>query len=937
MSDLVVKRLEEYFPPLRLKTRLIDRHAYSSDASFYTLVPRAIVFPETVEEIKLLFRLATDLGTSLTFRTGGTSLSGQSVTDGILVDVSKHWPLVRVEEGGARVRVQPGVTGAVVNHVLRSYGRKIGPDPASINAAMIGGILSNNSSGMCCGVVDNSYHTLLHVRFVLADGSVFDTESPSDYQRFERSRPELFEGVAALRRRVMEDESLVVRIKEKYKIKNTVGYGINAFVDYEHPLDILAHLLIGAEGTLGFIAEAVLRTIPDKPLKSAALLFFDSPRSACDAVPALRDTGAEALEFMDRAALRSIEHLAIAPAFLRELPEGASCLLCEYQAESQAALEEKLVLARDCVRRLPLVRVAEFTSDEKLRGDYWKLRKGMYPSVAAVRDKGTSVMLEDVAVPLERLGEAIMALQELFQRFSYHNAIVFGHAKDGNLHFVVSQAVATPEDIRFFGEFNDALAELVIVRFGGALKAEHGTGRQIAPYVEAEWGPAAYAVMKELKALVDPGNIVNPGVILSASRDSHLQHLKSLPVVEEEVDKCVECGYCEGSCPSRNFTLTPRQRIVLRRSLARLKAGGEKEVYDGILKDYQYDGMDTCAVDGMCATNCPVDINTGELIKRLRRENHSPSANRTALRVAKSFAFVERMVKMGLRVGNALGPSAMGRLTGAVRRVAPAFPLWTRELTGPVSTRVASASVTGAAAVYFPTCITRMMGKDVSARDTIVDVFLRVARRAGVELFIPSSMTGVCCGQAFSSKGFAEAYKFKVNETIDKLWEWTRQGNIPVVLDISSCSHSLHTSRPYLTEENQARFDKLRILDSLEFAVDVLAPRLKIHKKAGKAVFHPVCSLHKMGTYKKLEQLGAMTVEEPVIPFSSGCCGMAGDRGFYYPGLTAAAGKAEGAEAAAVDGCGYYSTGKTCEMALSAVSGKEYRSILYLLDEVSAE
>ena len=158
-----------------------------------------------------------------------------------------------------------------------------------------------------------------------------------------------------------------------------------------------------------------------------------------------------------------------------------------------------------------------------------------------------------------------------------------------------------------------------------------------------------------------------------------------------------------------------------------------------------------------------------------------------------------------------------------------------------------------------------------------------------------------------------------------------------MVLDISSCSHSLHTSRPYLTVENQARFDQLRILDSLEFAVDVLAPRLKINKLTGKAVFHPVCSLHKMGTYKKLEQLGAMTVAEPVIPFSAGCCGMAGDRGFYYPGLTAAAGKAEGAEAAAADGCGYYSTGKTCEMALSAVSGKEYRSILYLLDQVSSD
>lgn len=947
----VIAALAKSFPAERLKTRLIDRYAYSADASFYTLVPKAVVFPESIAEITLLFQLAAAAGTSLTFRTGGTSLSGQTVTDGIMVDVSKHWPMVKVEEEGAKVRVQPGVTGAVVNHVLRAYGRKIGPDPASINAAMIGGILSNNSSGMCCGVTDNSYHTLLYIRFVLADGSEFNTEVPGDYVRFERERPDLYEGITALRQRVLTDIALVTKIKEKYRIKNTVGYGMNAFIDYEHPLDILAHLLIGAEGTLAFIAEAVLKTIPDKPLKSAGLLYFDSPKSACDAVPALRDTGAEALEFMDRAALRSIEHLPIAPSFLRELPDGVSCLLCEYQAETREALNEKLALAETVVGKLPLVRPAVFTSDEKIRGDFWKIRKGMYPSVAAVRDKGTSVMLEDIAVPPERLGDAIVALQELFRQFAYHNAIVFGHAKDGNLHFVVSQAVTTREEIDLFGAFNDALADLVIGRLGGALKAEHGTGRQIAPYVEAEWGSAGYSVMKDLKSLVDPKNIVNPGVILTADKRSHLQNLKSLPVVEEEVDKCVECGYCEGSCPSRDFTLTPRQRIVLRRSLARLRAEGKTTVHDELLKDYQFDGMDTCAVDGMCATNCPVDINTGELIKRLRRESHSPSANRTALRIARSFASVERALKAGLWIGNrvnkVLGAMAMTRLTAGIRRIIPAFPLWTAELTGPVKVNPASArakaikpgAVPAAAttyAVYFPTCITRLMGADQSEAASIVDIFKRLTSRAGITLIIPEKVTGICCGQSFSSKGFAEAHSYTVNRTIEKLWDWAREGTVPVVVDITSCSHSLHTCRSYLTKENQVKFDRLTILDSLEFAVDILVPRLDIKKKAGKAVFHPVCSLHKMGTAKKLEKLAAATVEEPVIPFTAGCCGMAGDRGFYYPGLTAAAGKAEGAEAAAAGACGHYSTGKTCEMALSAVSGRQYRSILYLLDEVSA-
>lgn len=917
--------------------RLIDLHAYSSDASFYTLVPKAVVFPVSVDEVRLLFQVARRHGTSVTFRTGGTSLSGQSVTDGILADVSRYWPLVKVENEGATVRVQPGVTGAVVNHFLQSYGRKIGPDPASIQSAMMGGILSNNSSGMCCGVVHNSYHTLAHIKFVLADGAVFDTGNPADYARFEIEAAGLFEGLLGLKRQVLGDLELVDRIRRKYRQKNTVGYSLNAFIDFEHPLDILAHLLIGAEGTLGFIAEAVLHTLPDKPFKSAALLFFDSPRSACDAIPVLKDSGAEALEFMDRAALRSIEHLSIAPAFLTSLPSTASCILCEYQADSLDGLEEKLSSARAVLSRLPLIQSADFTADEKQRAIYWKLRKGMYPSVAAVRAKGTSVMLEDIAVPVERLGEAIESLQALFVRFDYQHAIVFGHAKDGNLHFVVSQSVATPEDIAVFGAFNDALADLVIRQYQGALKAEHGTGRQIAPYVEMEWGSFAYGVMKELKRLVDPDNIVNPGVILSESALSHLQHLKSLPVVEEEVDKCVECGYCEQSCPSRNFTLTPRQRIVLRRSLSRLKSAGDLATYNTILKDYAYDGMATCAVDGMCATNCPVDINTGELIKRLRRENHSSSAGAMAMGIARRFALVEWLVCMGLRAGNVLnavfGPRAMTRMTMGVRRLFPSFPLWTSQLTGPV--RVRAHRPLRVEAVYFPTCITRMMGRDRESTVSIADVLLRLSARAQVGLEIPSGLSGNCCGQAFSSKGFAPAYRMTVNRTIEKLWEWTREGSIPVVIDISSCCHSLHTCRAYLTADNQARFDRMKILDSLEFAVDVLLPRLDVRKLAGKAVFHPVCSLHKMGVYKKLVDFGALTVEEPVIPLAAGCCGMAGDRGFYYPGLTASACKAEGAEAAGHGAAGYYSTGKTCEMALSEAAGVSYRSILYLLDEVS--
>jgi D-lactate dehydrogenase len=941
----LIEELSTLFPPERIKSRPIDLHAYASDAGFYLLVPQVVVLPLNVEEVGGLFRIARKYTTGVTFRTAGTSLSGQSVTGGILADLSRYWKKGSVEQQGAAVKVEPGLTGQAVNRLLKSYGRKIGPDPASINAAMMGGILSNNSSGMCCGVVDNSYHTLLSLRFMLPDGRLYDTALRTDYARFEKESPEISGGIAGLRRRVMDNPILVANIRRKYKIKNTVGYGLNAFLDFEHPLDILAHLMIGAEGTLGFIAEAVLKTIPDRPYKKTGLLFFPSPKAACDAIGPLTATGAEALEFMDRAALRSIEHLAGAPAFLSTLPAGAAGILCEYQENGPAALIDKFTKAEPILAALPISYATEFTTDAVLQALYWKLRKGMYPSVAAVRAKGVSVMLEDVAVPVDKLGQAIEDLQALFVRHNYNDALVFGHAKDGNLHFLVSQSVAKPKDIESFAAFNDDLAELIIHKYQGSLKAEHGTGRQIAPYVEEEWGVEAYQVMKDLKALVDPNTILNPGVLINPDKQSHLKNLKSLPVVEEEVDKCVECGFCEHRCPSRDYTLTPRQRIVLRRTLARLEAVGDRSTYDSIINDYRFDGMDTCAVDGLCATECPVTINTGELIKRLRRENHSPRARRLAGQVARHFGTIENSIRLLLRTGRLInktfGKNTLTRLTRAVRKAVPGVPLWPASLTGPAAPLPASFTNTSTPpapapeAVYFTCCMNRMMGADAGDTKGVGDALLKVAGKAGVTLRVPSDMTGHCCGQAFDSKGFTDAHRYTVNKLIASLWSWTEQGRIPVLLDISSCTHSLQQARPRLTGENQQKFDALKIMDGLDFAVDTLLPRLPITRRKEEVILHPVCSLYKMGTLKKLEQLGAAAAANPIIPASAGCCGMAGDRGFFYPGLTAAATKNERDEVNATGCSDCYSTARPCEMSLSEATGKPYRSIFHLLDEVS--
>ncbi|MFD2865175.1 FAD-binding and (Fe-S)-binding domain-containing protein [Mucilaginibacter antarcticus] len=943
MEQSIGNLLQSILPADRVKTELIDVVASASDAGFYYLRPRAVVLPVNEDEVVKLFAFSKQHRIPLVFRTAGTSLSGQSVTDGILVDLSQHWSKVVVEQNGEQVRVRPGAIGNVVNTYLKKYQRKIGPDPASINSAMMGGIISNNASGMCCGVSKNSYHTVKYIRFILTDGKTYNTEIPTDYIRFKHESGQLYETLNNLRDQIVSNPEVYDRIRRKYKTKNTVGYSVNAFIDFEDPMDILAHLLVGAEGTLGFIAEAVLNTVNDYPEKLTAILYFNDIYSACKAIMPLTVSGAEAVELMDRASLRSIENTVGMPAIIKTLPETASALLVEYQGNTQDELQARMAKFLAIADDLGLLEQAAFTAVPYEQALFWKVRKGMFPAVGAVRASGTSVILEDVAFPVDRLGDAISDLQVMFKKHGYTRAIIFGHAKDGNIHFVVTQAFDTPAEVERYSIFLQEVVDLVVKKYDGALKAEHGTGRNMAPFVETEWGGQVYHIMKAVKEAIDPANLLNPGVIINADKHAHIKNLKELPQVEEEVDRCIECGFCEHKCPSRNITLTPRKRIVVRRELLNLKNKGNLAQHAELLHQYQYEGLDTCAVDGLCATACPVDINTGDLVKRLRRESHSDGANKLALFTAKNFKAVYKTVKFalasGVAVNKVFGRKAMYNLTSGLRKVVPAFPLWSNQLALADELPTSSFRQSNThGVVYFPACISRAMGEPMPDQKGVMQTFMDVSSKAGINVIIPKDIEHNCCGQIYSSKGFKDAYTYTVNETVCKLWEESGQGTLPIVLDITSCTQTLSHCRPALTDENKARFDALQIIDSVTYIHDYVLPEITIIKKKNSIVLHPVCSLQKMpgleAQFSKIAAAFAVDVNQPVF---AGCCGMAGDRGFLHPELTRSATKPEAHEVREHSYDGYYSSSKTCEIALSEAVGQNYHSILMLVDECTAE
>jgi D-lactate dehydrogenase len=909
MINALRSRLSAIVGKARVLDTPAERIAHAHDAGFYRLIPRAVVYPQGEPEVAALFGLSHELGIPLTFRGAGTSLSGQAISDGVLVDLSRAFGLVHPEEGGARVRVQPGAIGGHVNAALQQYGRKMGPDPASIHTCRLGGILSNNASGMCCGVQQNAYHTLQSLTFVLPSGTRVDTADPAADTRLRAAEPALHQGLLDLKRLLETDAPLAARIRAKYRMKNTTGYSLNAFLDFERPVDIFAHLLIGAEGTLAFISEAVLRTVPDLPVKVTGLLLFEDMPAACASIVPLRDAGAKALELMDRASLRSVEDKPGMPASFKLLGPRAAALLVEFQEEKgadEAALSSAALAA--CAA-LPLLVPARFSGDPAEQAKLWLVRQGLFPSVGAVRKSGTTVIIEDVAFPLDRLARAADQLTGLFARHGYAEAIVFGHAKDGNLHFVITQSFNDAAAVDRYARFIDDLVALVLSH-GGALKAEHGTGRNMAPFVEAEWGTEALSIMRRLKQLADPRGLLNPGVILPAGPRAHLDDLKPMPTVEAEVDTCIECGFCEPRCPSRELTLTPRQRIVLRREMARLRSGGAEAAGSlaQLEEEWPYLALDTCAVDGLCATSCPVGIDTGLLTKRLRGEGHSGAAHALARSVATGFAGVEALVRGGVALGRALHLKEM-----------PASPSRTPRPNGAPHK-----------AVYFPSCVARTMG------GALQETIARVSARAGVPVQVPDDAGGVCCGVPFSSKGYGEAHALAANQAISRMWTWSDGGRLPIVIDTSPCTYGLLHSREALEADNQQRFDELRILDSVAFAHDQVLPGLQVRRRVASVALHPVCSLIKLGLTGKLQAVAQACSENVCVPREAGCCGFAGDRGYLVPELTASATAREAAAVLAADHDGYYSSSRTCEIGMGRATGRPYRSIWYLLDEATA-
>jgi D-lactate dehydrogenase len=903
--------LEALLGPDRVLAKASDLVKYASDASPYRFFPQAVVMAHDASDVAAVLAYGREKGIPVTFRAGGTSLNGQGQSDGILVDVRRHFGGVAVEEDGEIARVKPGTVLGHANRVLAPLGRKLGPDPASTDIACVGGVVANNSGGMRCGTTKDSYSTVRALTLVLPSGTTIDTAAPAAAEKFAAAEPELAAGLAAIRDEIRADEELSARIRRKFAIKNTTGYRLCAFLDADEPLEIFRRLVVGSEGTLAFVAEAVFETVPLPVRTTTAWVHFPDIDQAIDPVRELVEAGATAVELMVAPALITAAwNMVGAPQEWKELPPESAVLLVEFGAGTDAELDAYVAKAGEIFAARETIRPIEFTREAAGIELAWRVREGLHGLIGKLRLPGTALIVEDVCVPPERIAEGARDLQALLGAHGFL-AGVAGHASAGNLHFMLTPDFAKREDLDRYEAFMSGLVELIVDKYDGSLKAEHGTGINMAPYVEREWGEVATELMWRVKKLADPDGVLSPGVVLNRDLGAHLRNLKTTPQIEESATTCVECGFCEPVCPSRNLTTTPRQRIVLRREMARQPAGSP--VQKALLEEFEYEALDTCATDGSCQLTCPVGIDTGKLVKEMRTARHTERAEKLAMATAKHWGTVESASRAGLR----LGPLAHRTERG-------------KSLPPPASRKLPPTMHPGAAAVYVPSCTNRIFGGGP------VQALVDVSARAGLPVWIPEDVVGSCCGLPWSSKGFGEAHRQKANEMVEKLWLWSGAGALPIVVDAASCTSSIAAPGDgILSEYNAECLGKLEILDSVAWAHDRLLPWLEVGEKVGSATVHPTCATRHLGLTHRLEALAGVLADDVFVPPTATCCGFAGDRGISHPELTESATRPEASEVAGRHFDARLSSNRTCEIGLERATGEPYESVILLLERLT--
>ncbi|MCG6930489.1 MAG: FAD-binding oxidoreductase [Desulfofustis sp.] len=924
-SEELAREISAFIPAQRICSDEPRRRAYSTDSSMFFRMAGAVVDVIDEQEVVALIAYARARNIGLTFRGSGTSLNGQCSGTGILVRLKGPlWRQLEVHDRGDAISGWAGVIGSEMNEALLPFNRKIGPDPSSLASACFGGILANNAAGGCCTVDQNVYATLRSIRLILHDGTIVDTSDPENVSRFRSTHRKMLGELSLLRQELLSDAELAARIRRKYRIKNTCGYAVNAFVDFDDPLDILTHLLVGSEGTLAFVSRATIGTVPVFRLRAAALIVFPSLTNGIKTVKRWRDSGlANAAELFDRSSLKAIAALPKTPQAVRELGSDGCAVLIETQADDDQTLHANIATLLGAVQDIETIGEPQFHTDPELCESLWAVRRGLFPAIAGTKQPHESVLLEDICFPLDRIEEGCRKFEELFSRFGYNGGL-HGHVFHGNFHFAFPVDLSSDEENRKIHRFIEEMVDIV-VDLDGSLKAEHGTGYAVAAFVEREWGETIYAVMKRVKQVLDPVNIFNPGVLINDDPRCHTRDLKVSVACHPLLDNCVECGFCEPVCPSKDIGFTPRQRVSVLRHIAWMEQQGRSGI-EAWRDTYDRFGTQLCATDAICTTRCPLSIDVAGFTRDRRHAQAGDFAHAVAAKVGSHFELVTRTASHLLSgAGGAqrlLGDDLMYKISAGARKLSRSrLPSWNdqmprgaRKLPRPEKTGIDSV-------VYVPSCAVRTMGDSLhDPAEPLAEVTVRLLEKAGYAVIIPEDISRLCCGKAFETKGLLDEADAKAAEMEKALLAASSDGELPILCETSPC----------LARMRKVMDGRLKLYEPIEFTMHFLLSRLKLSRKYRKIAIHPTCSTRLLRLEEPLLQLAEQCADQVVWPRDIQCCGFAGDKGFSHPQLNRSALEHL---AERISGCEQgFSTSRTCEIGLSLHGNVPYKNILYMLD-----
>lgn len=456
----------------------------------------------------------------------------------------------------------------------------------------------------------------------------------------------------------------------------------------------------------------------------------------------------------------------------------------------------------------------------------------------------------------------------------------------------------------------------------------------MAAFVEQEWGEKAYKFHRKIKALFDPKGLINPGVIINDDKEIHSKNFKPSHQIEDYLEACMECGFCEKYCPSKNLTLTPRQRIAVHREIKRLKvlkqkSEGEEFELSELQKGYEYGVVKTCANCSMCASFCPLEIDSAKIATAYNNQNAKGFfiANYLAKNLDKSV----KMAKFGLNLAQfgqkTLGKQTLKKLSLGLNQKfhTPIVPIF---IPNANHHALNSSPKSEKSVIYLSSCLNRAFAPSSLAKDkrALQEVFESLCKKADISVLYPENITRFCCGKAFKNYTLKTPELNPLNSFKDELLTLSENGKIPLVCDHSACSAEL-----------VSKLDKrLKIYDMSEFIEKEMLNKLNIKPFNEDIGLYAVCSSKKCGFDVSLRKLAQICTKGKVYEHSqTHCCGFAGDKGFIKPKLNANALKDLKNYFANLKITRFYSSSSTCEIGLSDTTRHSWQHLIYLLDELS--